>query len=202
MLTRLRGALTYANVMATVAVFLALGGGAYAVTTLAPNSVRSKHIVNGQVRRPDIAANAINSFKVANGKLLAADFAAGQLPRGASATATTDPNPDTTLSEGTVPMVSTSITTHAASRIVATASANVVGSSADVYCVVEVGRGGSFTTVGGGPHATFASANQRIALPVVGTVKKPAGTYTVRVACGGGAGPKFTDGNLAAIAVP
>jgi hypothetical protein len=54
MLERLRRRLTYANVMATLAVFLALGGGAYALTKLDRNSVRSRHIVNGQVKARDL----------------------------------------------------------------------------------------------------------------------------------------------------
>jgi hypothetical protein len=47
----LREHLSYANVMATVAVFIALGGGAYALKN---NSVRSKHIAKGQVRSSDL----------------------------------------------------------------------------------------------------------------------------------------------------
>ncbi len=43
----------YANVMATVAVFIALGGGAYAVG-VAKNSVTSKTIKNGAVRSADV----------------------------------------------------------------------------------------------------------------------------------------------------
>jgi hypothetical protein len=50
--TRLQRHLTYANVMSTVAVFLALGGGI--AWALANNSVKSKHIVNGQVKAVDI----------------------------------------------------------------------------------------------------------------------------------------------------
>lgn len=41
--------------MATIAVFIALGGGAYAATQLDRNSVASKHIVNGQVKSVDVA---------------------------------------------------------------------------------------------------------------------------------------------------
>jgi hypothetical protein len=63
-------ALSYANVMATAAVFLALGGGAYAAMKLPTNSVGRQ-----QIRR-----DAVNSAKVRNGSLLAADFRAGQLP--------------------------------------------------------------------------------------------------------------------------
>jgi hypothetical protein len=46
--------LTYSNVMATLALFIALGGGAYAAINLPKNSVSSKTIRNGQVRSPDI----------------------------------------------------------------------------------------------------------------------------------------------------
>jgi hypothetical protein len=75
--------LTYANVMATIAVFVALGGSSYAAVTLGKNSVRSKHIKNGEVKTVDLATNAVTSAKVKNGSLLAADFGAGQLPAGA-----------------------------------------------------------------------------------------------------------------------
>jgi hypothetical protein len=53
MLRTLRQRLTYANVMSTLAVFLALGGGV--AWALANNSVKSKHIVNEQVKAQDIA---------------------------------------------------------------------------------------------------------------------------------------------------
>jgi hypothetical protein len=52
--SRIRQHLTYANVMATLAVFLVLGGGAYAAFHLPKNSVRSRNIVNGQVKTKDL----------------------------------------------------------------------------------------------------------------------------------------------------
>jgi hypothetical protein len=73
MFSKLRLGLTYANVIATLALFLALGGGAYAAFKLPKNSVGSKQL----------KANAVNSAKVADGSLLAGDFRAGQLPAGA-----------------------------------------------------------------------------------------------------------------------
>jgi len=70
---RLRPRLTYANVIATLALFLALGGAtAYAAQTLAKNSVGSK-----QLKR-----NAVTGAKVKDGSLAATDFKAGQLPAG------------------------------------------------------------------------------------------------------------------------
>jgi hypothetical protein len=72
-MSKLRSGFTYANVMATFAVFIALGGGAYAALRLPANSVGSKQI----------KAGAVSSSKVKNGSLLAGDFKAGQLPAGA-----------------------------------------------------------------------------------------------------------------------
>jgi hypothetical protein len=61
---RIRRHLTYANVMATIAVFLVLGGGAYAAFHLPKNSVRSRNIVNGQVRKPDLATTKFHSARL------------------------------------------------------------------------------------------------------------------------------------------
>jgi hypothetical protein len=55
---RIRSHLTYANVMVTLLAFVVLGGGAYAAFHLPKNSVRSKNIVNGQVKAPDLAKPA------------------------------------------------------------------------------------------------------------------------------------------------
>lgn len=74
--------LSYANVVASTALFVSLGGTSYAAITLKANSVRSSHIKNGQVKRADLAKGAVAGAQVADGSLLAGDFAPGQLPRG------------------------------------------------------------------------------------------------------------------------
>ncbi len=79
---KLRGKLTYANTMATVAVFLALGGGAYAATQLKKNSVGSKQIKGAAVKTGEIANGAVTSPKVADGSLLGKDFRQDQIPAG------------------------------------------------------------------------------------------------------------------------
>jgi hypothetical protein len=61
---------TYASVTATLALFFALGGGAYAAIELTKNSVRSKHIKNGQVKSRDIGNGAVRA-KDLNAELLA-----------------------------------------------------------------------------------------------------------------------------------
>jgi hypothetical protein len=78
MLAALRGRLTYANVMATVAVFVALGGSSYAALSLPKKSVGTK-----QLKR-----NAVTSSKVRNGAITGADVnesSFGQVPSAATA---------------------------------------------------------------------------------------------------------------------
>lgn len=81
MLQKARAHMTYANVMATIAVFGVLGGTAYAA--LAKNSVGSKQLKTNAVKTVDLANDAVTTEKVANGTLLSEDFASGQLPAGA-----------------------------------------------------------------------------------------------------------------------
>jgi hypothetical protein len=52
--------LTYANVISTLCLFLLLGGGAYAAFSLPKNSVKSKNIVNGQVKADDIIPSDVH----------------------------------------------------------------------------------------------------------------------------------------------
>jgi hypothetical protein len=99
----MRRHLTYANVMSSIAVFMVLGGSAYAAATLPRNSVGSKQI----------KSNAVSSSKVKNGSLLAKDFKSGQLkagpagptgpagPAGANGADGRDFSASTTLATGT-----------------------------------------------------------------------------------------------------
>jgi hypothetical protein len=72
MRSKVRSRITYANVIATIALFIALGGGAYAALRLPANSVGTAQI----------KSNAVVSSKVKDGSLLSQDFKAGQLPAG------------------------------------------------------------------------------------------------------------------------
>ena len=79
---RSRGRLTYANVMSTVALMVALGGTSYAAIKLPSNSVGPSQIKPGAVGASDIHADAVTSRTVKNQSLSAADFKRGQLPKG------------------------------------------------------------------------------------------------------------------------
>ncbi len=59
---KLRSKLTYANVMATVAVFLALGGGAYAATALPKNSVGARQLKAHAVTPAKLSALATKAI--------------------------------------------------------------------------------------------------------------------------------------------
>jgi hypothetical protein len=78
-LRRIRGHLTFANAMSLVAVFIALGGAAYAV-----NTVRSSDIVDGEVKIADIGRGAVGTSEVLDdsatgGGLTAADLRSGSV---------------------------------------------------------------------------------------------------------------------------
>jgi hypothetical protein len=67
------------NLVAYVALFVALGGGAYAAATAGKNTVKSKSIKDGQVKTKDLGRNAVVTAKVKDGSLTATDFAPGEL---------------------------------------------------------------------------------------------------------------------------
>jgi hypothetical protein len=104
-LSTLRSKLSYANAMATLAVFIALAGTSVAAVTLKRNSVRSKHIAKGQVKRSDIGRSAVTSTKVANNSLRLIDFKAGQIPAGPPGTPGQPGSPAASMLMGTVPFL-------------------------------------------------------------------------------------------------
>ena len=60
----LQGRLTYANVMATIAVFVALGGVSYAATQLPKNSVGAKQLKQNAVTAAKIKNGTVTSAKL------------------------------------------------------------------------------------------------------------------------------------------
>src|SRR3954471_8404597 len=76
-MTKLRRRLSYANVMSTIAVFVALGGSSYAALKLPRNSVgatqirtsavRSTEVKNGSLRTADLSASTRRALRGAVG---------------------------------------------------------------------------------------------------------------------------------------
>ena len=67
--------LSHANVAASLALFIALGGTAVAAATLAPDSVGSPEIRADAVRSPEIAKDAVRSSEIRDAGVLLADIA-------------------------------------------------------------------------------------------------------------------------------
>jgi hypothetical protein len=98
MLRKFRSRITYANVVSTLALGLAIGGGtAYAAATIgtsniryhavtgskvATNAVTASKVKNSALSGADLRDNSVTAADIRNGTLLAADFAANQLPKG------------------------------------------------------------------------------------------------------------------------
>lgn len=76
---RLRKRLTYANVMSSIAVFLVLGGAAFAATQLPKNSVGTKQLKKNAVTTAKIKKDAVTGAKVKESTL-------GTVPSAASLT--------------------------------------------------------------------------------------------------------------------
>jgi hypothetical protein len=76
-LTRIRKQVTFANVVASLALFVSLGGSSYAAMTITGKEVKNNSLTAG-----DIKNGTIRSADVRDRSLLARDFRPGQLPQG------------------------------------------------------------------------------------------------------------------------
>lgn len=65
----------YSSVVATLALILSLGGTAYAVTALEPNSVGTVQLKAGAVRSTDLAANAVRTTDIRKDAVRSSDVA-------------------------------------------------------------------------------------------------------------------------------
>ena len=109
---RLRSKLSYANVTATVALFAAMGGGAYAAATVGSGdvingSLRSVDLKNGQVRSADAADDGITGTDILESTLAASRVIARSGFDGSLATSGANVSVDVPL-EGTTSWVQAS----------------------------------------------------------------------------------------------
>ena len=65
----IRKRLTYANVVATLALFLALGGGVYAATKIKGSEIKKGTIRGKQIKRASVPGNKLKDASVPGGKL-------------------------------------------------------------------------------------------------------------------------------------
>jgi len=105
---RLRPRITFANVVSCLALFVAIGGSAYAAKQLPKNSVGSPQIKKNAVKTGDIARNAVKVGKLAKEAVKAGKLAKNAVPtnRLRDNAVTGDKVNESTL--GTVPSAQTS----------------------------------------------------------------------------------------------
>jgi hypothetical protein len=112
MRSKLRSRLTYANVMATIAVFMALGGAATLAATSSCTGgvpcVNSDDIIDGQVKTPDLGTGAVTNAKLAansvsTGKVIDNNLKGADLLNGTVATADLANGAVTPAKVGTIP---------------------------------------------------------------------------------------------------
>ena len=133
MIDPIRRRLSYANVIATIALFAALGGTSYAALT-----VTGKNVKNNSLSGRDIKNSSLTSTDVKDRSLLSKDFKTGQLPAGSKGD-----KGDTGAAGAAGAAGATNVTTRAN-----TVSAPV--GSSDVTASCQAGE----KAVGGGPSYT------------------------------------------------
>ena len=83
----MRSKLSYANVMATLAMFIALGGSSYAAITITGKNVKNGSLTGADIKNnslagADVRRETLKSNDVKNGSLRALDFRSGELTQG------------------------------------------------------------------------------------------------------------------------
>ena len=75
-----RSPFTYSNVMSTVAVFLALAGGSYAVANVGNSDVGSREVENDSLKSKDLKdGKAVESADITDGQVASVDVEDGSL---------------------------------------------------------------------------------------------------------------------------
>ena len=140
--------LSYSRVVSTLALFIALGGGAYALS-LGKNDVKSRHIAKGAVKSSDVAQNTLKGADVKQDSLKGSDilestFDIGQFS--AAASTPFDPagpircDPDDMNGPAFVPCGEVSLTAPVSGRAVALAAGELIAEPgpASGYCRLYV----------------------------------------------------------------
>jgi hypothetical protein len=168
LLRKLRSQLTYANVVATLALALAVGGGtAYAASKIRAsrigyhavtaskvnfNAITASKVKNGSLTGRDLRDGTVTTQDVRNGTLRSEDFGAGQLPTGPKG----DPGAPATALHGSVSAAGSLTNGAGVSAVSAGAGATYTVtftedvSQCSVVATVADGDGG---TVSGAPSA-------------------------------------------------
>jgi hypothetical protein len=183
---RIRRHLSYANVTATLALFVALGGGAYAVSKvnsrdIANDSVRSVDLKNRKaVKGIDVKRNTLTGRQISETTLNAERFAP------LVGDETVDCNPSSTTAFTTC--VTTTLRLKERSRVLAIATGNQesVGGPARAICDVRIDGDPQALAVQPGEETsdnTSGTATNGFARTVVTSARLARGRHKVALAC-------------------
>jgi hypothetical protein len=196
---KIRARATYANVTATLALFVALGGGSFAVAALSGSEKKVvKKIATKQADKrinalaPVIADEQINKRApgLTVGTANNANALGGQEASAFQTASASDTRTDVVAAEGTLnPALRATMSTSAPRTLTAVASVEVSADGGDndnVNCLIEIDgvRGDSQSTYIT-PQPTFAKST---VVPLTMARAVGAGTHTVFVHCGDGIG--------------
>jgi hypothetical protein len=197
------------DVVAYLALFVALGGTSYAAIKLPAGSVGSKQLRKGAVTTSKISKKtrtALRGARGRTGRTGAVGRPGGTGPSGpAGPTASGSGSTPGTVALSAAPATVVDLGTAGAedsgpvrtsfpARLVISASLRMFKTTSDwnkagkSLCQVEVGSGGSYAIVGNLAESTFEKSldlNAVVArqVPLVAAVTRPPGTYDVRVRC-------------------
>lgn len=175
-MSKVAGQLTYSRVVSTTALFLALGGGAYAFS-LGKGDVTSRTIKNDSIGSVDVKRNALKGSDVVERTLKTAQFTAAA-SSGLTATGCTPPD------DGLGPCAEVSLTVPVAGRVFATASGlkDANPASASGGCQLRI-DGVAFAAADLGGMG--AAAREQFSFSGVSQSASP-GDHVVALACSGG----------------
>jgi hypothetical protein len=152
---RIRGKLTYANVISTLCLFLLLGGGAYAATHLRKNSVGTKQIKKNAVTSSKIKDGAVTEEKIS----VSAQTALRNIPDGSITAAKLSPDLKASLA-----LAQTALQNIPDGSITAAKLSPDLKASLTLHCPSGLRRVGDICFEDSlRPAATFASALQTCA---------------------------------------
>lgn len=182
---RIRRDLSYANVTATLALFIALGGGAYAI-----NKVSSHEIANGTIKSIDLKdRKAVRAADVKRNSLTGKQIRERTLDAGSFASMVGDEAGDCDpASSRLIKCVTARLRLAERSRIlvIATAGQDSVGGPSNAHCEVRVDNEPEPVSVNPGEEAsdnTSGAATNGFARTVVSRDSVARGQHEVSLAC-------------------